>query len=127
MANIHESATIASLSPHLALDAGRTIHPRFVSGVFVYRWRGRDREIFATGGVTPSTLEAAFAPCPPAAIVTGYEAGHGNAFEVDLELALRGYASAHGYRPLESPFGGATLYLSPAPQRCSAWERSASS
>jgi hypothetical protein len=113
---------IASLSPHLALNSGRSIHPRFVSGVFVYRWRrrGNDARILAMGGVTPGTLAMAFAACPPGAIVTGYESGTGNAFRVDLETPLRAYAAAHGYRTIRSPFGKAILHLNPQPTACSA-------
>jgi hypothetical protein len=115
-----EGGSIASLSPHLVVDSGRFIHPRFTSGVFVYRWGGRERDaaIFRRGGVTPGSLAGAFARCPPIAIVTGYESGTGNAFRVDLEAPLRAYASAHAYRLLQSPFGKARLYLNPDPGAC---------
>lgn len=109
---------VASLSPHLLLDSGAVIHPRFASGVFVYRWRGRDEEILSMGGATPRTLASAFAACPPRAIVTGYESGKGNAFSVDLEAPLRAYAARAGYKALQSPFGRAVLYVNPQPSRC---------
>ncbi|SCW37273.1 hypothetical protein SAMN02927924_00258 [Sphingobium faniae] len=110
-----ENAVVA-LSPHLIVDSGALIHPRFVSGVFVYRWSNTDRqkEIYDMGGISAKSVTGWLSKRPPAAIVTGYENGNGNAFSVNLEKPLDLFARNHGYEMMKSPYGNAILYRLPA-------------
>ncbi len=113
--------SVASLSPHLAVDSGHPIDRRFTSGVFAYRWgvNRPDVEIVEMGGAGPDTVEALLAKCPPAAIVTGYEGAAQASKVVDLEAPLRAFAEREGYRLHYSPYGKARLYVrSRAAQLC---------
>lgn len=116
------SGPVASLSPHLLLDSGVRIDPRFVSGVFVYRWdRPEERApILRQNGVTAASAPCVLAAHPPAALVVGYESGRGNSFGVDLEGPLRHFAESRGYRRIDSPFGRAVLYIRPQRNESSA-------
>ena len=111
----HLQGEVATLSPHLVVDSGARLDPRFASGVFVYRWdRAEERAtILRLNGLTADTAPAQLALRPPAAIVTGYEGRGGSSFGVDLDAPLRRFAERNRYLRLHSPIGPVILYIRP--------------
>jgi hypothetical protein len=108
------TGAIATLAPHIVLDSGYPLDPRFATGAFVYRTAGRlsDAELRRLAVVSPTSIGTFLDERPPAAIVIGYE-GIGPNTPVDLDAPLRDYARARGYRSERSPFGQAELYVAP--------------
>lgn len=105
---------IATLSPHIVLDSGYALDPRFSAGPFFYRTGDRllVGDQWAMHVISPKTLSAFLCERPPAAIVTGYETRH-KRFKIDLDAGLRRFAVMQGYRRKLSPYGDAELYIAP--------------
>lgn len=111
----HAHGVIATLSPHVVLDSGLPLDPRFAAGAMVYRSAdGVAPALRATLHLTsPRALATDFDAAPPAALLVGYE-GAGGDVKVSLDQPLRAYAIARGYAAHRSPFGAAELYIRPA-------------
>jgi hypothetical protein len=106
--------SIATLSPHLMLASGLAIDPRFAAGPFAYRTGWTVPASFARRlhMMTPQIL-ADMDRAPPAAILTGYEAGTRN-LPLAPDDGLIAYAQKRHYRPMPMPDGGGMLYQRPA-------------
>ena len=102
------SGKVATLSPLLALEAGRAIYPELSAGPFCYRLgellTAEQARRFACA--TPGSLEQMLAADPPAAIVVGLEEGQ--------ETQLVAAASKRGLRRVPLGFEGATAYVATA-------------
>nr|WP_179220693.1 glycosyltransferase family 39 protein [Sphingomonas laterariae] len=105
---------VASLSPERLVDSGYPVDPRFATGPFVYRSGAlvspRDAERFRV--LTAGTLFAALDRAPPAAILTGYEAGT-RKFSIAPDAGLIAYARARSYRAVRLPDGIGVLHIRP--------------
>lgn len=102
---------VVTLSPHMILDSGLDIDPRFAAGPFAYRtgWTlgaSRARRIHAMIPETLTDLDRD----PPAAILTGYEGGT-RKLPLRPDDGLIDYARRHGYRMLAMPDGVGSLYV----------------
>jgi hypothetical protein len=101
-----------SLSPEVVLASGLPLDPTFATGPFAYRTgsmiAAADRRVMHVTSV--ESIEAYLEQNRPDTIVTGYE----NFDHVDtfgLETPIEAYATANGYRRIESPFGQAVFWL----------------
>ena len=103
--------SIVTLAPHRVLGGGLPLDPRFAAGPFAYRSGWTVPADFARSihAMTPSTL-ADLDAAPPAAILTGYEAGT-RKLPLAPDAALVAYARSRAYIPLTTPDGVGTLYL----------------
>ena len=102
---------VATLFPHLTMDAN-PVRPDLAAGPFVFRSGGVFGAAALTRlhGLTPATLEAAFAARPPAAIYVGPFSG---AWRVPMDQALAAYAQSHGWHMAGSAPAGTALWLPP--------------
>lgn len=109
-----QDGPIATLSPIIALEAGRPIYPELSTGVFGYRVGGllADHERSRVRLTSAADLGRLLQARRPAAVLTG--------FEGDMDSALEAFAIAGGYELLEGAVEKGTLYvrrgdLSPTP------------
>lgn len=102
---------VATLSPHVVVDSGFPLDPRFANGPFAYRSGDllSDQEQRNLITLSPRTLDRFLAEQPPGAIVTGYE----DKLPIILDARLRAFAVANRYRLERSPFGDAELFVRP--------------
>jgi len=106
---------LVTLSPHLALDSGLRLDPRFATGPFVYRtgWLLTPTQARRYNAMIPVTL-GDLDEDPPAAILTGYELGTRN-LPMRPDDALITYARRRAYRLVLMPDGIGQLFVRPAP------------
>lgn len=117
--NARACGPIATLSPHLILDSGLPLDPRFATGPFFFRTGDMlsSAEITALRGISPATLRAELDRRPPAAIVVGYE--QGSAIDRGaLDDWLVGYAVSRDFKSWNSPVGDATVMIGGVTNRC---------
>ena len=102
---------IATLSPHLMIDSGLAIDPRFAPGPFVYRTGQLLSPVEARSlhVMTPATL-GDLDRAPPAAILTGYERGT-RKLPLRPDDGLVGYARSRGYRAVPMRDGVGMLFV----------------
>ncbi|MBB6190226.1 4-amino-4-deoxy-L-arabinose transferase-like glycosyltransferase [Sphingobium wenxiniae] len=108
---------IVTLSPHLAVDSGLQVDPRFATGPFVYRsgsmiTSAQARRMHV---VTPATL-ADLDRDPPAAILAGYEGGT-RKLPLAPDAGLLRYAASRRYRGIVLPDGVGRLFVRLSPLR----------
>ena len=103
--------SVATLSPHMILDSGLNLDPRFAAGPFAYRTGWTMGPVLArqVHAMIPATLRD-MDRNPPAAILTGYEGGT-RKLPMRPDDSLIAYARARGYRMAMMPDGIGRLYL----------------
>ncbi|MCI4589403.1 glycosyltransferase family 39 protein [Sphingobium sp. BYY-5] len=104
---------VVTLSPHMILGSGLALDPRFATGAFAYRtgWTMPPRFARHIHAMTPETLSD-LDHAPPAAILTGYEAGT-RKLPLRPDDGLVAYAQRRGYRMTVMPDGVGRLYVRP--------------
>ncbi|MDO7836103.1 glycosyltransferase family 39 protein [Sphingobium sp. HBC34] len=102
---------VATLSPHMILGSGLRLDPRFAPGPFAWRtgWTMGAPLARRVHAMIPATLPDLDRD-PPAAILTGYEAGT-RKLPLRPDDALDAYARQHGYRMMAMPDGVGRLYV----------------
>jgi hypothetical protein len=108
-----QHGTVTTLTQSVVIDSGFAIDRRFAGGAQLFRSADRrsNAEQVQFHMVGFRTLDAAFAADPPVAIVTGYEGASPVNRRLFPDDALAGWAKAHGYTPILSPIGRATLWV----------------
>ncbi len=102
---------VATLSPHLVVDSGLRINPRFATGPFVYRsgWTIDAAQARRIHAITPSTLTDMDRD-PPDAILAGYERGT-RKLSLAPDAGLIRYATSRHYRGIAMPDGIGRLFI----------------
>ncbi|MCM8732525.1 DUF2029 domain-containing protein [Hephaestia sp. GCM10023244] len=115
MDRLHVTGPIATLSPQLIAPTERPIDPRFATGPFFFRSNGLlssdDERRFTL--ISRANAAAQLWRCPPAAIVTGGEAGWTSG-DYRLDAALAAIARRQGWTATAVPATPFTLFLPPS-------------
>lgn len=115
MDRLHVVGPVATLSPQLIAPAGRPIDPRFATGPFFFRSDGLlspdDERRFVLVG--RANAAAQLSRRPPAAIVTGGEAGWTSGDD-RLDAALAAAARRQGWTAVAVPATPFTVFLPPS-------------
>lgn len=103
--------SIATLSPHLAVDSGVPIDPRFATGPFVYRsgWTVKASQARRIHAMTPEILTDLDRD-PPDAILVGYEQGT-RKLPLAPDSDLMKYAKSRRYKGIITPDGVGRLFI----------------
>jgi hypothetical protein len=98
---------VATLSPHVALEARLPIYPEFATGIFLYRLAHTlapaEQQIYIT--TSKETAEQFFAADPPKAFLVGKF--------ITQEAPWIRFATSRGYRCITTDLQGLTLYVRP--------------